>query len=979
MKKIFFCVSLAMTGLMTSCVDKYEEVDAESKPEWLGSSIYAELENPSAASGLQGTFSTYLRLIKDLGEDETLSRTGSKTVFPANDEAFGRFFANNDWGVSSYEELSTGQKKLLLYSSMLDNPLLLQLLPNVSNGTAEPLNGQALKHSTNVSVIDTVQHIGGKDGMPANNAYWEQFYDTGIDVVSDATQPMMIHLTREFMVNNGITNTGDGSDFEILTGTPYPEDAKTAYIFNDRVEVPDVTCQNGYIHQMSEVVVPPGNMAQVLRRKSNTSYFSRILDYFAVPIAVPTWTNNYNEWARQQSPALPDKTLYALRYISNRSADAENSTIGPLTRINGQNISNVLNFDPGWNSYYPSPANASSGIDYSIMDMGAMFVPSNEAMVNYFTQRSATDKGPGAYLFDIYGNYKDNENNEAHLMENLDSLHSKNPQVLTAFINNLMKVSFVASVPSKFETVLNDASENMGLTVDLIEKTGDNKYDITFANNGAVYVLKELIAPDEYNAVLAPASVYPDMRVMNWAVQDRGSSTDAPYHLDADYKFYLLSMSSNYAFFIPDDSAFDLYYLDPATLGHRENNQVQGRILPDVLHFYYDPASKTQPPLKCERYYFNMETGQIEGDARSEEIRNVRWQLVDILNYHTVVLSSERSGSDLPTISTSGNHFYKTKHGGEVKVDGHLINGKVMSGPQIDQQDIFPAPEITQIYNEKNGNAYRLSRVVQPPVVSVYNVLNSNSQFSEFLDLCTGFDSEDLLDWAGISSVRSGTNQDGPNQQDAYVIFTSDYRVGSTVVKESCLDRNVKMFNTYNYTLFAPDNEAMELAYANGLPRWSDVSALYQQFVGQEDDDAEGSDEISPAEQDARDEAKAMINAIRDFVRYHFVTGSVYADNVIDLTSPRCKTMTSDEMGVALELRVTGGANVMNVLDGSGKTVTIDANDGSKLSNKMTRDYWYNTAARNASSVTTSSFCVVHQISQPLSKSTGRYFSRKRK
>ena len=125
MKKFFFCVSLVTAGLMTSCIDKNEEVDAESKPSWLGSSIYAELKNPNPER-LTGTFSTYLRLVDDLGYAETLNRTGSKTVFPANDEAFQRFFSSNAWGVGSYEQLSESQKKLLLYSSMLDNALLVQ-------------------------------------------------------------------------------------------------------------------------------------------------------------------------------------------------------------------------------------------------------------------------------------------------------------------------------------------------------------------------------------------------------------------------------------------------------------------------------------------------------------------------------------------------------------------------------------------------------------------------------------------------------------------------------------------------------------------------------------------------------------------------------------------------------------------------------------------------------------------------------------
>ena len=96
MKKIFFCVSLVLTGLMSSCVDKYEEVPSDEKPSWLGGSIYSELQTPDQTK-LTGTFNTYLRLVNDLGYSEIMDRTGSLTVFPANDEAFARFFASNDW------------------------------------------------------------------------------------------------------------------------------------------------------------------------------------------------------------------------------------------------------------------------------------------------------------------------------------------------------------------------------------------------------------------------------------------------------------------------------------------------------------------------------------------------------------------------------------------------------------------------------------------------------------------------------------------------------------------------------------------------------------------------------------------------------------------------------------------------------------------------------------------------------------------
>ncbi len=992
MKKFLFCISLALAGLMTSCIDKYEEVDADSKPSWLGESIYAELENPSSGSGLQGTFKTYLRLIQDLGQADVLSRTGSKTVFPANDEAFERFFQNNEWGVASYDQLSYAQKVLLLKSSMLDNPLLLQLLPNVSNGTVEPIAGQALKHSTNVQITDTVQAIAGRDGMPANNAFWEQFHDTGISVVRDATRPMMVHLTREYMINNNITFTDEKSDFAIITGNAYPEDdsQRTAYIFNDKVIVPDVTCQNGYIHQMENVVVPPGNMAQVIAGKDNSRYMDRILSYFAVPVVSTKVTADYNAWARDNGK--PEKeAIYQWRYLSSRSYDYDKDAEEALAnkRVNGIMVNNYLNFDPGWNGYYPEVVQT-GGRDVKIMDMGAFFVPTDQAVKDYFLPSNGnSENGHGAYLFDIYGNYKGAENTEEHLAENLDSLHSKNPGVLTAFVKNLMKASFAESVPSKFDAVLNDASENMGLTVDMLHKKSDGKYDITIANNGAVYMLDQLIAPDEYQAVLAPASVYPDMKVMNWAVQDRGGDD---YHLGLDYKFYLLAMKANYAFFIPDDAAFDFYYLDPATLGHRENNQLTGRILPDVLHFWYEAG--TNPPLRVERYYYNMETGQVEGEPRAESLKNVKTQLTDILNYHTLVLNA---GEEI-----GANRYYKTKHGGMVKVDGENATGThVMSGLQIDKSYFdpdanqgegkliaaagFDAPTITTVYPEKNGHAYRLNRVIQAPTLSVYAALktsqvNGENVFSDFLSMCNGFSNTQLLAWAGISDALKET---GGTEQDAYIVFTDNSKyvqvTGSdgkkTNVRNTCLDQNVRMFNTYNYTLFAPDNSAMAAAYQRGLPNWEEVVLLYEAYLNK----VAASEDPSNYKDDAEDlanqaAAKKMIGRMRDFVRYHFVTNSVYADNSIE--GGRYNTLSFDNMGVAKELRISGGNGTLTISDRENThQVSISAADeGSRIVNKMTRDYWLDAKKTSASSIVTSSFCAVHQISEPLcSSQNGRY------
>lgn len=892
---------------MTSCIDKDEPVDSDRKPASLGGSIYEELKNPNQ-DHLTGTFNTYLRLVDDLNYSSTLSRTGSKTVFPANDEAFKRFFQSNKWGVTSYEELSTSQKKLLLYSSMIDNALLVGMLSNVSGGTDGITAGLGLKHPTSVSVIDSIAHYYDPTQMPANNSWWKKYFKTGIDVVCDNTRPMMVHFTREQMVNNNITTIGDNSDFSILTGEAYDEASKPAYIFNDRIINRDVTCMNGYIQQLQDVLLPPGNMAQVLRDENETSIFSRMLDYFAAPYYDAATTNQYNDWAVANNAPLKD-SIFQVRYLSSRSQNAS-LVVDPSGNTMGQG--RYLAYDPGWNQYYPAHANTSS-IDYSITDMGAMFVPCDAAIKKYFLPG-----GNGAFLIDIYGT---KENTEANLLENLDSMHVKNPQVISAFIKNLQKNSFVETVPSKFESIINDASENMGMNLGYLKQNSDGKYDIKIANNGVIYILNNMIAPDEYQAVLAPASSYPDMKIMNWAIQDRK-------YLGVDFKFYLLAMSANYAFFIPEDAAFNAYYIDPASLGHTK---------PEVLHFYYD--EKKNPAVRCDRYYYNVATGELgERIGEVSDITQRSSQLVDILNYHTVLLESgEEFGN---------NKYYKTKHGGEICLQGNGQAGSsIVSGAQIDNG---AAPSVIKaVYNEKNGKAFRISNIIQAPQNSVAKTLRKNAQFSEFYEACSGFSATDILKWAGISDE---TNSFGTTEQDQYIIFTSTYGTGKNAIKKACLDENVKMFNTYNYTLYAPDNAAMEEAYANGLPRWSDIQALFEKYGDEAPDNV-------------RAEVLEQIKAIKEFVRYHFQSISLYADKTVD--GGTYQTLATNELGLAREIKVSGGNDKIVVTDGANIQHVVDANASGKVANAMARDYWFNNSAQSATAITTSSFCAVHEISKP--------------
>ncbi len=942
MKKLILCASVVALGMMSSC-QKEMLVPEDSKPEWLGASIYEELRS---GTHLSGTFNTYLKLVDDLGYAEVLSRTGSKTIFPANDEAFERFFQNNSLGVSSYAQLSEGMKKQILYSSMLDNAMLAGMLSNVKSDNNNVTRGVAIKHATNISVTDSVTHIASGDLMPQNNTYWDSYRQRGIDVVYDATKPMMVHFTREQMLANRITTTGTDSDFGILRGEQVGtalNNSDTAYIFQTRIINQDVICTNGYVHQVSDVLITPGNIGQVLRSEENTQLFSRILDYHCAPFYSASVTSDYNAWAQQYGRPTIDSIFQVRYFTGGRSQGGATNLLDPLGSV--VPVEKRLAWDPGWNEYYPS-TNAAM----SLADMGAILVPTDDAVKEYFLPG-----GGGAYFIELYGTPNTGlENTEANLPKNLDALQNHGNGILTSFVNNLMQFSFISSVPSKFGTITNTGSGDfMGLSKNDIN-VKDGKYDVVVANNGIVYKMKQMLAPDEYQSVIGPALIYPDLSIMGYFSKDKTSGASASI-FGADMYYYLMAMKANYLYFIPSNDALKNCYIDPISLGSQT---------PRALEFYYHidtikGTDRTQTVYGAKIHAYDPATGTIDPTVMSDVSNIVSGgssdyasQVYDMLNYNTVVLEA---GEEIV------NNYYLTKHGGAIRITDFkevngVFSGTVCGGAQIDN-GATPA-HIEAGWKEKNGWAFRLDNLIQPSLISVNKLLSTNAdRFQKFLDLCAIFDETDVLDWAGISGVPAV--EGGTTAQDRYFVFSG--RSGKA------LDMNVNFFNGYNYTFYAPDNAAVDKAYASGLPTYDEIHAIFDKYsVAEEGEYPE--DEIT--------EKKAtvlnMLNALRAFVRYHFQNNSIFADNKVDGSA--YQTLYSSELGIPMKLTVDGGDGKLTVKDAAGKVVEINANASDKLVNKMTRDYEFDDVKESAKSIAVSSFATVHQISEPLCFNTnGRY------
>lgn len=521
MKKHFFFIPMfaAMTAVGTLTLQSCDNDVLTGQPEWLGESIYAELQH-------QGNYSTLLRLIDDLGLKEQMSETGSLTLFAADDATFDKWFQNNSWGVRSYDQLSAAQKKLLLYSQEINNAYLIELMSNVAaqNGGI-PSTGKCMRRPNSSSIFDSVT-VAKWESMPATD-YWKYYRANHKNIVlfkdgammsgtdqSKLSQPM-IHLLPAFMKAQEFTD----DDISLLTNGAVTS-TEDAYVGGHLVTQRDITCKNGYIHTMDGVIEPFQNMAEILRQHANTSQWSTLMDRFCAPYYDKQKTAEYN---RIYGTAVD--SVFTLRYFaksSNEYLPKEKSQ----NKETGDKAPATLSFDPGWNQYVNE-----TEIDLHY-NAGAMLVPTNEAIQNWWNS-------DGSALRDMYGTW-----------ENVPD------KVLAPLLNVNMLKTFTTTIPSKFGNILNDAKTQMGVTPADIDSC-------FIGCNGVVYVTKRLFPPMEYASVTFPALINQNLFSTIYEAVDK-----------YDFKPYLNSMDSYYSFLLPTNNAM-LKYVDPCSYGDNQKSMLE--------------------------------------------------------------------------------------------------------------------------------------------------------------------------------------------------------------------------------------------------------------------------------------------------------------------------------------------------------------------------------------------------------------------
>jgi uncharacterized surface protein with fasciclin (FAS1) repeats len=468
---------------MISCEDEYVYDDKE--PEWLGASIYDYLKE-------DGNYTYYVKLIEDAEYTSILSKTGSKTLFVTNDDAFERFFDDNIWNVLGYDDFTDAQKNTILNFGIINNAYLIETLSNYNSPTGLHY-GTALRRASAVNIL---YHDPGNT-LPESR-FWDRFRNKGLYILKDHTDMPLVYFLPKFLMSTNISN----NDFYLITGREREDN--DAFVFNNKVIQRDITCKNGYIHVLEEVLLPRMNMAQHLMENAETQTFSRLLERFSAPYYFEDVTNEY----KQTHPDFTD-SIFVKGYFTHHGGP---DYYPDNTLINEEYL---LPFNPGWNSYVPPGAESALQ-----SDMAAVLAPTDATLDEYF------NTGSGIILKNRYGSW-DNVPDD----------------IVILFLKRHLRESFLESIPSRFDKMTDNENSPIPISI------GDLK-DSYIGVNGVVYLTNKVYPPDDYVSVYGPVLFSEKTRVFNWAIRQN------------DFRLYLNSLLSRYSFFVPTDEFFD-EYIDP--------------------------------------------------------------------------------------------------------------------------------------------------------------------------------------------------------------------------------------------------------------------------------------------------------------------------------------------------------------------------------------------------------------------------------
>ena len=256
-KKIhYYLFVLPFLALLASCSqDVFDEYYA--RPEGLEAPIYQQLE-------ARGNFTNLTALIAKAGYKDILSKAGYWTMLAPNDEAFSKFFQEK--GISNVAAIDSATAAKIVRYALIYNAFREGQLSDYQSSKGWVVDNAFRRRTAYYDGFQSKTINGLPKVIVGSNRNGFTNY-----VVGDNNNKYVTYFTDEHFAARRLSS----SDFNYF----YPGAEYTGFnVLDSKVTEADIIAENGIIHQVDKVNLPPANIDQYLEQNSNYSLFRKIIE-----------------------------------------------------------------------------------------------------------------------------------------------------------------------------------------------------------------------------------------------------------------------------------------------------------------------------------------------------------------------------------------------------------------------------------------------------------------------------------------------------------------------------------------------------------------------------------------------------------------------------------------------------------------------------------------------------------------------------
>lgn len=334
MDKLFkkrLIVILTLMVAFASC--RKQEFDAfYGRPETLADPIYQQLQ-------AKGNFTSLLACIDKAGYKDILGKSGYWTMFAPNDDAFKKYFTEK--GITGVDQIDATAATSIVKYALIFNAFKTDRLGDYQSNIGWVPNSAFKRRTAYYDSVYTEVVNGKNVKVVASNR-------NGGWVFADNNNKYYPYFIKTFMSANVLS----AADYNYF----YPGVAYTGFnVPGGNVVESDIFAENGIIHVVDKVVLPPASIDQYLASHTQYSEFKKLLDKFAVTYAYsPDLSTKY-----QILTGLTDSVKVKL-YHPGLVFSPNNENYLKLTDNDGQSS--------GWTLFAPNNAAFSTYLNTYILE-----------------------------------------------------------------------------------------------------------------------------------------------------------------------------------------------------------------------------------------------------------------------------------------------------------------------------------------------------------------------------------------------------------------------------------------------------------------------------------------------------------------------------------------------------------------------------------------------------------------------------------